>query len=287
MKKTQILLLLSLLLGSSLAVARTSSSASATAHSQVRSLNRRMSKESNERQQLRRSDPQLQSTEQDFGEDKVSVSFEKGIPLSTKQALVGYMKQHYKPARMGFEIYKLGAANNLYFVAGIFYKDRQAQVGSDEQTLFLALREQAGTVSEVSRAEDDSDAPILKPIFFLGQNKVLIIVSQLWLDGGFGGNLAFEYADNNLKSLGGIAVFEVPGRRAQDFILAHSPMGRATAEYKSNAYYVTMRGAGSLYLPQQSDATKYDKIASPGSPVTFFYDRGTWRTVTPRRIRRR
>jgi hypothetical protein len=246
--------------------------------------------QSNAPQQLRRSDPQMQSKgiDQNFGQDKVSVTFEKGIPLSTEQALLRYMAQHYKPARMGFEIYKLQAANDLYFVAGIFSKDQQAQDSSEVQTLFLVLKKQGATVSEVSKAVDESDAPIIEPIFFLGQNKLLVMVSHSWADGGFGGNLAFEYADNNLKSLGEIAVFELPNRSAGDFTLGHSPMGRATAEYKNNAYHLTMRGVGgSLYKPQQSDSTKYDKIASSGAPITYFYDGKDWKQVATKQVRRR
>jgi hypothetical protein len=262
MKKTQTLLLLFFLLIPALTVAQTS----------------RIS--SNAGQQLRRYDPQMQSTEEDFGQDKLSVSFEKGIPLSTERALIRYITQHYRIALLIIGIYKLPGAGNLYFVTGTIYKDQQAQERSEAHTIFLVLREQGAIVSEVGKAEHDSDAAIKEPVFFLGRNKLLIIVSESAADGGFGGNYAFEYAANNLKSLGEIYVYD--GRHGRGDWQAHSPMGRATAEYKNSTYHVTMRGVGSLYVHGNDK-----KIAPPGSPVTYFYDGAEWRPVAARQIRRR
>ena len=84
-------------------------------------------------------------------------------------------------------------------------------------------------------------------------------------DGGFCGNEAFEFADNNLKSIGGIDVYD--GRHGRGGWQGHSSMELATAEYKSNTYYVTMRGVGSLY---GYTGDKDKKIAPPRSPITFF-----------------
>jgi hypothetical protein len=279
MKKTQILLLSFFLLIPALTVAHTSHSVNAAANIQAQSI-RRANERSNERQQLRRYDPQMQSTEQDFGQDKLSVGFEKGIPLSTRQALISYVTQHYSIAQLIISIYKLPNANNLYFVIGTVSQNQQSQDG--ERNIFLILRGQGETVSEVSKAENDTTCGIKEPVFFLGQNKLLIVVSIMAFDGGFCGNYAFEYADNNLKSVGEIDVYD--GRHGRGGWQGYSPMERATAEYKNNTYYVTMRGVGSLY---GYTGSKDKKIAPPRSPITFFYDRGDWRPVATRQIRRR
>lgn len=240
----------------------------------------------NGHQQLRRYKPQMQSTEHDFNQEKLFVNFQKGIPLSTEQALVGYITQHYNLTQIMIDIYRLGDANNLYFVTGAARKDRQSEDGAT-QTIFLILREDGGTVSEVSKAENDSDAAIKEPAFFLGQDKILIIVSQTAGDGSFDNNYAYEYADNKLKSLGELYVLEKIGMSGSVWI-TRSPVGRATAEYKNNTYYVTMRGMkGSLYGDTVVVNGIPKKLASPGTPITFTYDGADWRPVTVRQKRRR
>jgi hypothetical protein len=236
--------------------------------------------QSNERQQLRRYDPQMQSAEQDFEQDKLSVSFEKGIPLSTEQAILRYITQHYRIIQLIIAIYKLPNADNFYFVIGSVAQNQQSQDG--ERNIFLILRGQGETVSEVSKAENEVTCGIKEPVFFLGKNKLLIVVSIMAFDGGFCGNFAFEYADNNLKPLGEIDVYD--GRHGRGGWQGHNPMERATAEYRNKTYYVTMRGVGSLYSYTGSNDKK---IAPPRSPVTFFHDGVNWRQVATRQIRRR
>jgi hypothetical protein len=279
MKKTRILLLSFFLLIPALTVAHTSRSGNPAADIQAQSI-RRTNVRSNSRQQLRRHDPQMQIIEQDFGQDKLSVSFEKGIPPSTRQALISYVTQHYSIAQLIIAIYKLPNADNLYFVIGIVSQSQQSQDG--ERNIFLILRGQGETVSEVSKAESDNTCGIKEPVFFLGQNKLLIVVSIMAFDGGFCGNDVFEYADNNLKSISGIDVYD--GRHGRGGWRGYSPMDRATAEYKNNTYYVTMRGVGSLY---GYTGDKDKKIALPRSPITFFYNGADWRPVATRQTRRK
>ncbi len=268
MKQTRFLLLISFLLIPALTAAQTSSAGA------------------NGPQQLRRYAPQMQRTEHDVEQEKLSVNFERGISLSTEQALVRYITQHYSLTQIVIDIYKLGNANNFYFVIGAARKDRQSE-DSATQTIFLILREEGGTASEVSKAANDSDAAIKEPVFFLGQNKILIIVSQSAGDGSFDSNYAYEYADNNLKPLGQFYVIEKIGMSGSVWI-TRSPLGQATAEYKNNTYYVTMRGLkGSLY----GDATVVNgdpkKLTSPKIPITFSYDGADWQPVTVRQKRRR
>jgi hypothetical protein len=241
---------------------------------------------SNGRQQLRRYDPQMQRTEHDFDQEKLYVNFEKSIPLSTEQAFVRYITQHYSLTQIVIDIYKLGDANNLYFVTGAARKDRQSE-DSAAQTIFLILREEGGIVSEVSKAANDSDAANKEPVFFLGQNKILIIVSQSAGDGSFDNNYAYEYADNNLKPLGQFYVIEKIGMSGSVWI-TRSPLGRATAEYKNNTYYVTMRGLqGSLYGDAVVVNDNPKKLAPPRSPITFSYDGTDWQPVNIRQKSRR
>jgi hypothetical protein len=74
-------------------------------------------------------------------------------------------------------------------------------------------------------------------------------------------------------------------------------MEGAVAEYKTSAYYVTMRGKGSLYRSVDVDPNKpadyspgnttgLKKIAPPRKPVTFFYDGKKWRQVNAKSARR-
>lgn len=239
--------------------------------------------QSNERQQLRRYDPQMKSTEQDFGpdKDKLSVGFEKSIPRSTRQALINYVTQHYSITQLIISIYKLPKTDNLYFVLATASQSQQST--DTEKSILLILRAQGETVSEVSKVENDNTCGIKEPVFFLGHNnKILIVVSVMAFDGGFCGNDVFEYAEQNLKPIGGIDVYDgVHGRGGWQ---GHSPMGRATAEYKNKTYYVTMRGVGSLY---GYTGEKEKKIAPPRSPITFFYDGAEWRSVATGRKRQR
>jgi hypothetical protein len=242
--------------------------------------------ESNGHQQLRRYAPQMQHTEHDFKQEKLYVSFEKGISLSTEQALVRYITQHYSLTQIVIEIYKLGDANHLYFVTGAARKDRQDE-DSATQTIFLILREEGGTVSEVSKAANDSDAAIKEPVFFLGQNKILIIVSQSAVDGSFDSNYAYEYANNKLKPLGQFYVIEKLGMSGSVWI-TRSPLAQATAEYKNNTYYVTIRGMkGSLYGDTAVVNNTPKKLAPPRFPITFSYDGTDWQLVAIRQQRRR
>ncbi|HUQ33027.1 MAG TPA: hypothetical protein VM095_12980 [Pyrinomonadaceae bacterium] len=245
--------------------------------------------QSNKPQQLRRYAPQMQSDEQNFGQEKVTVSFDKGIPLSTRQALIRYLSQNYVSGLMALEIDKLPGADHLYAVTGLFDKAPQAQDSFKTPTIMLVLREQGDTVSEVSKIEDDNGSGygILSPAFFLGQNKLLIIVSLSSVDGDARLDLVYEYADNNFKPLGQIDVIEKVGMNGSLWQI-DSPVGRATAEYKNNAYYVTVRGVrGSLYGGPTDAKGNPKRLAPPRSPVTFFYDGGTWRQVRTKQVRRR
>jgi hypothetical protein len=240
--------------------------------------------QSNARQQLRRYTPQMRSTQQDLGQDKLSVDYDSSIPLSTERAIVRYVTQNYKIAQLIIGLYKLQGENNLYLVSGTVNKDRQTE-DSPAQSILLVLRAEGDKVAEVSKAENDSDAAIKEPAFFLGQDRLLIIVSHSAPDGSLAGHYAYEYAGNNLKSLGEIPVIDKMGMSGSVWI-TNNRIGLATAEYKNNTYFVTMRGKGSLY-ESVVDGANYKKIAPPRSPVTFTYDGRAWRSITTTQIRRK
>jgi hypothetical protein len=269
MKKKQTLLLTMFLLVAALTVAQTSPSANAAANSQA--------------QPLRRYDPQMRNVEKKSGEDTWYVNIEKAISPATEQALIGYFTGQYKPVAMGIDIYKAPVADNLYFVLGTVRKDKQSE-DSEFINVFLALREQGGTVSEVSKAENENDSLLRAPVFFYGQNKVLAIVSFSAADGSLAGHYAYEYADNNFKPLGDIPVIDKLGMSGQVWVTNNRIEG-TTAEYKNGNYYVTVRGKGTLY--QTFGYDKYKKLAPPRSPVTFSYNGKEWRTVATRRAGRK
>ena len=289
MKKPQILFLLVFLSFPALTVAQTTLPVNGAANGHARFINRQTKITSNEGAQLRRYDPQRQSTEHDFGQEKVTVNFDKSIPLPTRQALIRYMSQHYESRLMELKIDKLPGADNLYAVTGLFGKAQQAQDSSTAATIIIVLREQGETVSEVSKIEDDTAGGygILSPAFFLGQNKLLIIVSLSSADGDARLDLVYEYANDNFKPLGQIDVIEKVGMNGSLWQI-DSPVGRATAEYKNNTYYVTVRGVrGNLYGGPTDAKGIPKKLAPPRSPITFQYDGAEWRPVAARRTRRR
>jgi hypothetical protein len=240
--------------------------------------------QSNTLQQLRRYAPQMRNTQQELGQDKLSVGSDSSIPLPTERALVRHVTQNYKIAQLIIGLYKLQGENNLYLVSGTVNKDRQSE-DSPAQSILLVLRAEGDEVAEVSKAEDDSDAAIKEVAFFLGQDRLLIIVSHSAPDGSLGGHYAYEYAGHALKPLGDIPVIDKLGMSGSVWI-TNNQIGRATAEYKNNTYFVTMRGKGSLY-EAVGDNYNYKKIASPGSPATFSYDAGAWRFKPARQIRRK
>jgi hypothetical protein len=250
MKKKLTFLLSMFLLVAATTVAQTSPSAKAAANSRA--------------QPLKRYEPQMRSVEKKLGGDTLSVSIERGISPATEQALIGYFTGHYKPAAMGVDIYRVPGADNLYFVLGIVLKGQQSE-DSVGVNIFLALREQGGKMGEVSKAENESDAALRAPVFFLGQNKLLAIISLSAMDGSLAGHYAYEYADDNLKPLGNIPVIDKLGMSGQVWI-TNNQIEAATAEYKNNTY---------------------KKLAPPRSPVTFFHDGKEWRLVATSKAGRR
>lgn len=222
-------------------------------------------------QQLRRYDPQTRSIEQSVGPEKVNVNFDRTIPPSTRQVLINYISQHYTSILMSFEIDRLPGADNLYAATGRFTEARN----NSTEAMLLLLREQGGTVSEVNKLGDsNADAQAygdIRPIFFSGKDRMLVIVSMSSMDGDARMDLAYEYAGNNFKPLGQIEVIEKLGESGGVWRI-DSPVKRATAEYKNDTYFVTLRGKGSLHLGEK-------KIAAAGTPVTFFYNGKAWQQV--------
>jgi hypothetical protein len=225
---------------------------------------------SDDSQQLRRYDPQTQSIEQAFGQEKMSVNFDRAIAKPTMSALINYMSQHFVSSLMSLEIDKLPGADNIYAVTGAFTEARN----STAHATLLLLREQGGKVSEVSKLSDETAEGygVISPVFFYGKDRMLVIVSMSSADGDARMDLAYEYTGNNLKPLGQIEVIEKMGE-SNGVWRIDSPVKRATAEYKNGAYFVTLRGKGSLHLGGK-------KIAAPGAPVTFYYNGKAWRQVS-------
>jgi hypothetical protein len=264
MKMKLTLLLSMLLLAAGLTAAQTSPKANAVANSQA--------------QALKPYGLQTRIVEKKMGEDTLSVNLEKGISTATEQALMGYFTEHYTITTIVVDIYRAPVADNLYFLMGTVNKD-QKSVDSEPINIFLVLREQGGTVTLISKAVNENDSAIRAPLFFLGQNRILAIVSLSAPDGSLAGHYAYEYASDKLKPLGAIDVVDKMGMSGQVWITNNSLEG-ATAAYRNNTYYVTMRGRGSLYVPGGMD--NYKKIAPPRSPVTYVYDKGSWRRVAAR-----
>lgn len=269
MKKMQTLLVSIFVLVAAVAVVQTSPVINAAPKNQARPL--------------RLYEPQMRTVEKKSGEETSYYSIEKGISPATEGALIGFFTEHYTSVTMETQIYKAPVADNLYFVIGTVRKDKQSE-DSESINIVLALREQGGIVSEVSKAENENDSFLRAPVFFYGQNKLLAIVSLSAADGSLAGHYAYEYADNKFKPLGDIPVIDKLGMSGQVWA-TNNQIERATAEYKNNTYYVTLRGKGTLYHMRGYD--NYKKLAPPKSPVTFFYDGKEWRPVAARQAGRR
>jgi len=208
------------------------------------------------------------------------------------KALTNYLMQHYKFSEdsVGASLYKVPGASNLYFAI----VSTGEQNTEEQKDLVLVLNVQGKTVNEVAKVyEKGMQGPVRDPLFFVGPNRILMVVSNGFADGGFVGDNAYEYVGNKLRSLGEIGVYDKVGED-----LPSSPMEGAVAEYKTSAYYVTVRGKGNLYRSVAVDPNKpvdsspgnttgLKKIAPPRKPVTFFYDGKSWRQVATKRARRK
>ena len=215
---------------------------------------------------------------------KLSNPVEVDSSTATGKALTNYLRQHYNISGLSIPgIYKVPGANNLYFAIG----STGEQNTEEQKDLVLVLEAQEKTVNEVAKVyEEGMQGPIRSPLFFVGPNRILMVVSSGFADGGFVGDNAYEYAGNKLRWLGEIGVYDQMGED-----LPFSPMEGAVAEYKTSAYYLTMRGKGSLYRrvdvdPNGSADSGLKKIAPPRKAVTFFYDGKKWRQVTAKSARR-
>jgi hypothetical protein len=221
---------------------------------------------------------------------KLSKTVEVDSSTATGKALTNYLMQHYKIPEdsFGASLYKVPGASHLYFAIG----STGEQNTEEQKDLVLVLDVQGTTVNEVAKVyEKGMQGPIRSPLFFVGPNRILMVVSSGFADGGFVGDNAYEYAGNKLRWLGEIGVYDQVGED-----LPFSPMEGAVAEYKTSAYYVTMRGKGSLYRSVYVDPNKpadyspgnttgLKKIAPRGKPITFFSDGKTWRQVATKRAR--
>ncbi|MDT4967321.1 MAG: hypothetical protein QOJ64_2058 [Acidobacteriota bacterium] len=270
MKNIPTLVLLTFLLSAALTVAQTASPINAAAKSQALPL--------------QRYDPQMRSAEKKIGEEVFSIAIDSAISPASEKALIGYFTQHYVSRLMALEIAKMPGADHLYIVTGLLDKAGQAEDITKPPTILLVLKEQGDTISEVGKAESDDGGGygVLAPVFFHGKDKLLIIVALSSADGDARLDLVYEYADNTFKPLGQLDVIEKVGMNGNIWQI-ESPVVRATAAHKNDTYFVTVRGVrGSLYGGSTDAKGNPKKLAPPKSPVTFYYDKGTWRRAATR-----
>ncbi len=147
-----------------------------------------------------------------------------------------------------------------------------------ENTQFFLIKKQGERFVELSRVYREVSCQNIIPTFFIGQDRVLTVYTLVAGDGGFCGNYAFEYKNESLKAIGEINVFDIPHEDEREYgtIFGRSPFENATAEFRDNIYYITMRGKGNLYA-SGNDNRNARKLAPREIPVTYFYDGTTWR----------
>src|SRR3954462_14835352 len=96
---------------------------------------------------------------------------------ATGKALTNYLKQHYKIPEdsVGASLYKVPGASNLYFAIG----STGEQNTEEQKDLVLVLEAQGKTVNEVAKVyEKGMQGPIRSPLFFVGPNRILMVVSS-------------------------------------------------------------------------------------------------------------
>ncbi len=203
-------------------------------------------------ERLRRYDPQLQISKS--AEERVA--FEKSIPLAKRRALTKYLSEHFNESTS--QIYKMPLAENLYLAL--------VQDYSESQNIFLLLKSEGETISEINRVNPDVGCLIPTPTFFNGNGRTLIILAIAAADGGYCGNYLLEYKEQSLKYLGDISAYDaVHGKGG---FQGHSPIENlTTVEFKQDTYYVTIRGRGNLY-----GGAEDKRLARARTPITYVYD---------------
>lgn len=207
-------------------------------------------------QLLRRQIPVTQYYE----ENDLHVTFARGIPKSTTAAFARYLRSHLSGFELlGFDIFAMPGSTEQFFVTVPVY-DR-------DTSILLLLRKHGADITEAGQFE--KEGPVVHPYFFIGSDRVLLIVWNMAGDGGFYGNWAFEYRNEKLKALGEIDVIDqVPS----ELIYNRSPIETAMVDYKRDTYYITMRGRGNLYSRGNNDRS----LARRGVPLTYVYKQGAW-----------
>jgi hypothetical protein len=210
-------------------------------------------------ERLRRLDPKLQVN--NSAEERVT--FERTIPAAKRQNLHKYLTEHFKEPLA--QIYRMPLGENLYLAL--------VQDFEQSNNHFLLLKSAGEAVSEVNRINSDQGCMLLTPTFFVGKDRALIILSISAADGGYCGNDLLEYKGQELKYLSDIAVYD--GVHGRGGFQGHSPIENlTTVELKRDTYYVTLRGRGSLY------GQKDQRLARPGTPITYFYDGNEFRRAS-------
>lgn len=187
------------------------------------------------------------------------VSYETAIPRATAQAYFKYMLAHYGTDEYytNYDLYRMPTTADLFL--GTAYDGSELKL--------LLLRKNGAEFSEVSQVKHEG-CGLAQPFFFTGRDRVLLFISNSAPDGGFCGNLAFEFQGGGWKPLGELDVYDAP--HGQGGFQGHTPLERATAKFTQGKYSLTMRGTGILY-------SFGDKVlARRGVPVTLTFDGTNW-----------
>jgi hypothetical protein len=191
-------------------------------------------------------------------------------PLHIIELFDKYLSAYFND-RMIFEIYRMPLTIELYLAS---------TEGSDEERsrYYLFRKESAGLI-ELGRSRGlEDDIRITRITFFIGKDRVLVM-AETGVPPDFGGLEVFEFKNNRLRYLGPLTVAKKikPAGLHGDYI---SPLEDATVEYKTNAYYLTMKGH--LYS-DWSYGSPEKKVATPDSTVTYYFDGKKFRMLPKKR----
>lgn len=189
----------------------------------------------------------------------VDVGAERGIPRSTVAAMSIFLKANLKGFEFNwFALNRMPGSSEQFLV---FVSDFEGG-----KNYLVLLRKHGDGITEDGRIERDG-GPIYAPHFFVGQDRVLLLITNGYADGGFVGTWALEYRGEKLTQMKDIEVYDqIPNNigMAPRFV---------SAKYRQDAYFVTLRGSGVLH----SGGGDHDRIiARKGVALTLTYKQDAW-----------
>jgi hypothetical protein len=190
------------------------------------------------------------------------IFYEAGVSLQAIRLFDRYLSERLND-QITLSIYKMPLTRDLYLVSGHVGGEK----GGGERSRYCLFRKSGARLIMLDCILGWDDKEIVSTTFFIGKDRVLVMANT-GAPPDFECVEVFEFKNTRLKYLGPLTVVkkERPTGVHGDYT---DPLENAAAEFKANTYYVTMKG--NLYSVWGS-GTQERKIATPNSPVTYYFD---------------